>query len=334
MERKTAQRIIGVLVIISFAIILLPLLFSNNKPVNQISAAKMQPPAKQAENNNTASTPERVVEIKNSLAETVTPIQPVRDTKQLMQQVKQEEVTKLPPAMTVDHPPTLVPLTSVAANQPINPPISANPADPDKATDANNNGWPTQNQANDKNKNATHNTNSALNPNQIQRQEQAPQQHSAVTPVKSSASSDPSIKVDPEANRLGDDKSEPNTRSVKLDADGFTISGANRQQQPAIHHQKKLAAKSSPSIKIMHAQIKHKTARDNNWVVQLGAFKNQANAKRLVNKLRAQGYHAFTHEVGSTLRVYVPAADKNTAKQLAQKTEIRGVIVAYDPMDI
>lgn len=45
------------------------------------------------------------------------------------------------------------------------------------------------------------------------------------------------------------------------------------------------------------------------WVIQLGSFKNKANALRLVNELRASGYRAFIKQIpatfGQSTRVFV-----------------------------
>jgi cell division septation protein DedD len=75
------------------------------------------------------------------------------------------------------------------------------------------------------------------------------------------------------------------------------------------------------------------------WAVQMGSFKVKINAERLANRLRAQGYKAFTREVRSSTRVYVGPEFKQTAAvSLAQKLEqnlnMHGLVVAYHPLEL
>lgn len=77
------------------------------------------------------------------------------------------------------------------------------------------------------------------------------------------------------------------------------------------------------------------------WVIQLGSFKNKANALRLVNQLRANGYSAFIQEVstsfGDATRVFVGPESKHTAaRELASQLEndlhIHGIVISYKPL--
>lgn len=77
------------------------------------------------------------------------------------------------------------------------------------------------------------------------------------------------------------------------------------------------------------------------WAVKLGTFKNKENAVGLTNKLRAQGYKAFTREImlktGSYREVYIgPESEKTSAlalsRKLAEETKIQGIIVNYKPL--
>ncbi len=76
------------------------------------------------------------------------------------------------------------------------------------------------------------------------------------------------------------------------------------------------------------------------WVVQLGSFKNKANALKLVNKLRSGGYHAFMESSHSNItRVLVgPEAKKAEAKKLADQvntaTHLQGMIITYKPLTL
>lgn len=77
------------------------------------------------------------------------------------------------------------------------------------------------------------------------------------------------------------------------------------------------------------------------WVIQIGSFKNKANALRLVNQLRANGYRAFIQQVSNTFgentRVFVgPESKHNSARALATRLEsdmhIRGIVISYKPL--
>lgn len=77
------------------------------------------------------------------------------------------------------------------------------------------------------------------------------------------------------------------------------------------------------------------------WVIQIGSFKNKANALRLVNQLRLNGYSAFIQQVstgfGDSTRVFVgpeshQASARALAKQLASEMRIRGIVISYKPL--
>jgi len=75
------------------------------------------------------------------------------------------------------------------------------------------------------------------------------------------------------------------------------------------------------------------------WVVQLGVFKEKNNAVRLVNQLRANGYHAFLAKTGETTKVFVgPENKQNAAHMLASRLEqemhIHGIVVNYKPFTL
>lgn len=80
------------------------------------------------------------------------------------------------------------------------------------------------------------------------------------------------------------------------------------------------------------------------WAVQLGSFKNKDNARRLADSLRSAGYKAFMHEVKSSkgtvqTRVYIgpeyqQASAAKLSAQLEQKMKMHGLIVPYKPLEI
>lgn len=79
------------------------------------------------------------------------------------------------------------------------------------------------------------------------------------------------------------------------------------------------------------------------WVVQIGSFKDKANALRLVNQLRASGYRAFLQDMstatGESTRVFVgPENKRNSARimaiQLEKDLNLHGVVLNYKPLDL
>jgi hypothetical protein len=78
------------------------------------------------------------------------------------------------------------------------------------------------------------------------------------------------------------------------------------------------------------------------WVVQMGSFKNKSNAHRLVSRLKASGFKAFIHETQSSTgsirtAVYVgPESREASAAKLStimsKKIHMHGFIVPYKPM--
>lgn len=137
-------------------------------------------------------------------------------------------------------------------------------------------------------------------------------------------------------------------------------SPAVKPVEPLPTHKKpsKLAAKNNTNSKKIAAikKLNHKdviSPFDNNglakldesaWVIQLGSFKNKANALRLVNQLRASGYKAFMQQVSlsagdHTTRVFVgPEEKQGNARNLAVKLEsslhIKGIVISYKPFMI
>ena len=79
------------------------------------------------------------------------------------------------------------------------------------------------------------------------------------------------------------------------------------------------------------------------WVVQIGSFKNKKNALRIVNQLRASGYHAFIQEITTamedTTRVYVgPERKQTTARALADRIQgemhLKGLVISDKPLTL
>lgn len=80
------------------------------------------------------------------------------------------------------------------------------------------------------------------------------------------------------------------------------------------------------------------------YVIQLGSFKQKANALRLVNKLRAKGYRAFIQSMeassgSSNTRVFVgpehqQASARLVASQLNKEMQLHGIVISYKPFTL
>jgi DedD protein len=98
----------------------------------------------------------------------------------------------------------------------------------------------------------------------------------------------------------------------------------------------------SSKIQLNQEDIIHQPI-DSAWVVQIGSYKSKENALRIVNQLRASGYHAFLQESSTSLeeitRVYVgPEPQQTHAKELAdrlqQEMNIKGIVITYKPLTL
>lgn len=108
---------------------------------------------------------------------------------------------------------------------------------------------------------------------------------------------------------------------------------------------------SNQASSLKQASNDHEATNDNGlidlksaaWVIQIGSFKDKANALRMVNQLRANGYRAFIQKISTALgentRVFVGPENKRThAHELATRIEndlhIRGIVISYKPLSL
>lgn len=95
-----------------------------------------------------------------------------------------------------------------------------------------------------------------------------------------------------------------------------TAMASPQRRAPPPHEQRPAAAKTAPT---------------GEWMVQLGVFRNHANAERLARQLKAQGFHALVSESGSgghlLWRVRSgPVAERASAEQLSARLRTAGHI--------
>lgn len=78
------------------------------------------------------------------------------------------------------------------------------------------------------------------------------------------------------------------------------------------------------------------------WIIQMGSFKNKANARNLTDKLRAAGFNAFTRELktakgGVRTHVYVgPEFKEASATKISRKIKhdmnLQSIVLPYKPL--
>lgn len=105
-----------------------------------------------------------------------------------------------------------------------------------------------------------------------------------------------------------------------------------------------LASKLTHSLRDTAIEEKGLVAlKDAAWVVQVGSFKDRANAVRMVNKLRRKGYRTFLQHLAAddseNSRVFVgPELRQSEARRLAKEIErqeqIKGFVVSYKPLQL
>lgn len=110
-----------------------------------------------------------------------------------------------------------------------------------------------------------------------------------------------------------------------------------------MNHEENHPAAKKP--KTSHHAAKNKTHeslaqfKKTGWVVQMGSFKVRDNAERLANSLRSHGFKAFTHQVNSSMRVYVgpefkQAEASTLADKIQQQMSLHGIVVTYKPLEL
>lgn len=289
MEKKTTQRIIGMLVVIALVIILLPLLFGRNDMTTEAASTIKAPlpedqqmAANSTDNQQDSTDPKKnSLDISSDVAAAVNSnVAPAQgtDTIQMADATispqsapsSQSQVTAAPaPALTT---------TAETQAQPQTPPSADS---------------------------------------------QAPLKDTTVTPVADSTQATSNV-ITPAIPTPEVKKEEP----VKVD-------------KKELRTTKKLVQKSEKHTKSkLISSLKSPV-----WVVQMGSFKDKANAQRLADKLRSSGFKAFTHQFKSaktgnlSTRVYIgPEVQHASAQKLStdvmQQLNLQGYVISYNPLEL
>lgn len=174
-----------------------------------------------------------------------------------------------------------------------------------------------------------------------------------LTPAQEENPSSKATELEPALAPEDDDfKTQTISATQKSDNGTPTVKTAEVKKSRLVSAEKnKLAAKLAKADKKLSAMAIKAPLTDNGlvelknavWVIQIGSFKNKANALRLVNQLRANGYRAFIQHISNTFgdntRVFVgPEYKHHSARALASRLEsdmhIRGIVISYKPLTL
>lgn len=340
MEKKTTQRIIGILIAIALIVILMPLVFSKNDGMQQAASMKAPPFPDQEQNKQTASND---VDITQEMADKVNAMTTITEAKT---EAKPEQKLQPQPDASFNQAssePTVtrIPIPDQQANSPVV--ASAASVEPlDTAEVAQNQpiqtveAPATQTAASTESVKAPTTTPASANASEPVSAEPIAnvEQHTdaaleSVKPLSEETASLTKSDVTPALDE---------TIESKTDLNAASPSKKPKAMKHSLHKQSKMV---SNTPKLKHEAINPK---DPAWVVQMGSFKEKANATRLANKLRASGYKAFTREITSAhgsvqTRVYIGPEHKQVAalklsSEVEQQMKIHGLVIKYKPLEL
>jgi DedD protein len=183
---------------------------------------------------------------------------------------------------------------------------------------------------------------SAAHPGVVNDMQPATQQHE-------SANSEVIAKINDNEPAIASDEDDFKTKQASTKAPEPVVASAPVAKPAPIVAKVKQKTKQAKLMQASKIKIDNKPIKDNGllelkqaaWVIQIGSFKNKANALRLVNQLRANGYRAFIQQTsgtfGDSTRVFVGPENKHhSARALADRLEsdmhIRGIVISYKPL--
>jgi DedD protein len=315
MERRTTQRIIGILVVAALIVISLPLLFGGSSSEVSVQSAEVKaPPFPDQEAHNSLT-------ITQSTADTINP-------------------APATVSMQVEHPQNLADATT--SSQPVaaaNPTVVSATAMPDKVA--------TPEVAASTSTSDLHST-MASSTTTAAATQPVVESPTTVTPqttvasfLSTNASSHPVVadKSDaakPEVVTPEQAISAQSASALKIAVPNTTVEDLD----DAVNAEAVSVKPSTPKhVKVAQNDQDVNKLKSAAWVVQMGSFKNKTNALRLANQLRAMGYKAFTQNRGNSMRVYVgpefqQASANSLATKIQQRINLQGIIVSYKPLEI
>lgn len=311
MEKKTTQRIIGIIVAVALVIILLPLLLGKRDPTLQTISVNEPPfPEQQIKPTREVATPKSKSLAQDKLPDVASPVMasPIVETSQPepIKEAKTEPVTPVEsqPVAQQTITPNPNPGQVIATTESQSPKVEGSEL-------------PTPSVSHDPEMASSSPASVVPQQKEVTEDVQLPQNnYSVISDGENSDTPKVTEKLD-------------GSKSLKTEE---ISTPQSKEKQPKISS--KLAA---------DKKLNERLVKEIAWAVQLGSFKDKNNAKNLADKLRAAGYKAFTREVksqkGTQIRVYIgpesqQASAAKLSTQLEQEMKLHGFVVMYKPLEL
>jgi DedD protein len=333
MEKKTTQRIIGILVVIALVIILLPLLFGKNELVTQAAIVKAPPFPEQQKTEVTPSTDDTaqpVAQADANNAANATPV-PQADTQSAQQTTANADPSQPEATSNADAGQPVAQGIASASSDPVDPSVVKQVNDKDAANAA------------QESMDITPAVAAEVNGTTPPAADHPATTDKAATPSPQ-AQNDSAINPADQNEQAGKMQTTENNSPARPDAQPKEQHAGKVRPEKSASVQKnaeKPAILTDSSKRSHKSLVKLKTTA---WVVQMGSFKDKSNARRLADKLRAAGFKAFTHEVKSakgneSTRVWVgpeyrQASAAKLSTQIEEQFKMRGILVTFKPLEL
>jgi DedD protein len=361
MDKQKTQRIIGILVIVAFVIVLIPLFFGKTDLSTEVANNKvLSVPGQQPEpsqtlakaDNNEGQTPEDSA----ILGATPTPVNnPSTDAQSTPIQGGDGE-TNTP--NTTDN--ALISSKDNTDPNESNGATAESPTPVNEVNASNNAEQTTNGDSNDASViNITPEVADQINKKtEVTKTEISSKPETVTSSSKTSNPIENSAKTETPANQTAllsaEEQSSADEQSaapIEQQPKSKSVSAKNELSEPSVSPKVK-KHKVITAEKKQHSKVKPVNLSSTElakltspaWVVQMGNFKDKSNARRLADKLRNAGYKAFTKEIKSakgnvSTRVYIgPEFKQTVALQLSNKVEqemkIHGIVVSIKPLAI
>lgn len=323
MERQTKHRILGILVVIGLVIILLPLFQGGKEMSTETALAKSPPFPDQTTQTMVAAIPDAAVPVQPAVAEQALAAPKPADNP--VNQVPDDIISSTHPSVIN---------TTVAEAQSLTPPSKDEIREQPKAAQST---FPSESVKTVSAEPEAGSTKIQLSHGDIVKSEMLANKSSVSD--NTAASSPEPVKTSNYRIIEGEKAAALLKKSPRLSKNGRSSTKAQSisSVKLPVNHTLKSALKAPLED---DGLIKLKSAV---WVIQVGSFKNKANALRVANQLRENGYRAFIQQIstamGENTRVFVgPEIKRTTARELADRLQkemhIQGIVISYKPLTL
>lgn len=318
MEKKKLQRVIGISVVVAFVIVLIPFLFGKREMPQQETTAQV------STEQQTTTTDANQTTAANTDSNPPTTIQDNRNINNPADSTNPNAQTT---ATTNADDNGITPITT--------PPVASNDANTAPTTPATMNPTEMNNSAAAPSQDATGQQTSAINQpaNPVNPANAnattttpatAPVADEIATPAENTIQAAPAVSTDA-----------TNDVHPQATAEKTAVKAPIKHAKTASHKHKSYAARKTNHFSGQQVANLNKSA----WVVQMGSFKDKANAHRMAEQLKTSGFKVFTKVVTSPAgnvrtRVYIgPEFKQASAQQLTTKiqreTKLQGFVLPY-----